>query len=170
MDKDSNSRDDPALFQPLPGHNKPWIGALAAALNIWNYLNCSKFLIDRNAIWTMANIFPQPCDEGGMRARETIVPCARVSEPWILAATSFGSSMAFIDSTVVNVALPTLQKNLNATVLMCSGWSNPTRFFLAALLLPAARWATASAGGASSAPASLSSRLPRSALAVGRLS
>jgi hypothetical protein len=34
-----------------------------------------------------------------------------------LAATILGSSMAFIDGTVVNVALPALQKNLNATVL-----------------------------------------------------
>ena len=65
----------------------------------------------------MANIFPQPCDEGVIRARRTVVPCPAVSEPWILAATILGSSMAFIDGTVVNVALPALQKYLNATVL-----------------------------------------------------
>jgi hypothetical protein len=41
----------------------------------------------------MANIFLQPCDEGVIRARQTVVPCARVSEPWILAATILGSSM-----------------------------------------------------------------------------
>src|SRR5437773_449201 len=35
----------------------------------------------------MANIFPQPCDEGVIRARLSVVPCARVFEPWILAAT-----------------------------------------------------------------------------------
>jgi hypothetical protein len=33
----------------------------------------------------------------------------------VLAATILGSSMAFIDGTVVNVALPVLQRELNAT-------------------------------------------------------
>jgi EmrB/QacA subfamily drug resistance transporter len=35
---------------------------------------------------------------------------------WILAATILGSTMAFIDSTVINVALPVLQKSLGADV------------------------------------------------------
>src|SRR5437870_5721390 len=83
----------------------------------------------------MANIFIQPCDEGVIRARPTGVPCARVSEPWILAATILGSSMAFIDSTVVNVALPALQKNLDATVLDVQWVIESYALFLAALLL-----------------------------------
>ena len=83
----------------------------------------------------MANFFPQPCDEGVIRAPQTVVPCARVSEPWILAATILGSSMAFIDGTVVNVALPALQKNLNATVLDVQWVVESYALFLAALLL-----------------------------------
>src|SRR5688500_1742315 len=83
----------------------------------------------------MANIFPQPCDEGVIRARQAVVPCARVSEPWILAATILGSSMAFIDGTVVNVALPALQKDLNATVLDVQWVVESYALFLAALLL-----------------------------------
>src|SRR5438046_9423585 len=83
----------------------------------------------------MANIFPQPCNEGVIRARPPVVPCARVSEPWILAATILGSSMAFIDSTVVNVALPALQKNLDATVLDVQWVIESYALFLAALLL-----------------------------------
>jgi len=39
-----------------------------------------------------------------------------VTKRWVLAATILGSSMAFIDSTVVNVALPILQKSLKANV------------------------------------------------------
>jgi EmrB/QacA subfamily drug resistance transporter len=35
---------------------------------------------------------------------------------WILAATILGSSITFIDGTVINVALPVLQQKLNATV------------------------------------------------------
>src|ERR1700752_328197 len=83
----------------------------------------------------MANIFPQPCDEGVIRARQNVVPCARVSKPWTLAATILGSSMAFIDGTVVNVALPALQKNLNATVTDVQWVIEAYTLFLAALLL-----------------------------------
>jgi hypothetical protein len=35
---------------------------------------------------------------------------------WIIAATILGSGMAFIDATVVNVALPALQSALAATI------------------------------------------------------
>jgi EmrB/QacA subfamily drug resistance transporter len=35
---------------------------------------------------------------------------------WVLAATILGSSMAFIDTTVVNVALPVVQRDLHASV------------------------------------------------------
>jgi EmrB/QacA subfamily drug resistance transporter len=83
----------------------------------------------------MANIFAQPCDEGVIRARPAVVPCAPVSEPWILAATILGSSMAFIDGTVVNVALPALQQSLNATVLDVQWVVESYALFLAALLL-----------------------------------
>ena len=58
-----------------------------------------------------------------------------MSEPWILAATILGSSMAFIDGTVVNVALPALQKDLNATVLDVQWVVESYALFLAALLL-----------------------------------
>ena len=38
------------------------------------------------------------------------------SRRWTLAATILGSTMAFIDSTVVNIAIPVLQRSLGATV------------------------------------------------------
>jgi EmrB/QacA subfamily drug resistance transporter len=40
---------------------------------------------------------------------------AVTTESWILATSILGSSMAFVDGTVVNVALPVLQGDLNAT-------------------------------------------------------
>src|SRR6266480_2758450 len=64
----------------------------------------------------MASIARPPCDEAAILAG----PCERpatTNGPWILAATIVGSSMAFIDGTVVNVALPALQQNLQATVV-----------------------------------------------------
>ena len=63
----------------------------------------------------MANIFAQPCDEGAIRGGTAVARCERKAAPWVLAATILGSSMAFIDGTVVNVALPALQSSLNAT-------------------------------------------------------
>src|SRR5881227_2381469 len=65
----------------------------------------------------MANLVQSPCDQAVIRAGATAVPCAKSSAPWILAATILGSSMAFIDGTVVNVALPALQRSLHATVV-----------------------------------------------------
>ncbi|MGI8917141.1 MAG: MFS transporter [Pyrinomonadaceae bacterium] len=57
------------------------------------------------------------------------------SGAWILAATILGSSMVFIDGTVVNVALPALQSNLNATVIDVQWVVEAYALFLAALLL-----------------------------------
>src|SRR5439155_26216121 len=83
----------------------------------------------------VTNIFTQPCDEGIIKTRPAAAPCARGSEPWILAATILGSSMAFIDGTVVNVALPALQANLNATVRDVLWVVEAYALFLAALIL-----------------------------------
>jgi EmrB/QacA subfamily drug resistance transporter len=67
--------------------------------------------------------------------RAVAAPQSKTSEPWILAATILGSSMAFIDGTVVNVALPALQKSLNATVVDVYWVVEAYALFLAALLL-----------------------------------
>src|SRR5437879_3378000 len=67
----------------------------------------------------------QPCDEGVIRSGRLAIPCRSESRPWVLAATILGSSMAFIDSTVVNVALPALQsRTFTQPLSMCSGWSS----------------------------------------------
>ena len=58
-----------------------------------------------------------PCDQAVIESGPTVVPSTKAAEPWILAVTILGSSMAFIDSTVVNVALPAIQKNLGGTVI-----------------------------------------------------
>src|SRR5437773_3359898 len=93
----------------------------------------------------MANIFTQPCDEGAIRSKPAVARCPRAAEPWILAATILGSSMAFIDGTVVNVALPALQANLNATVDDVQWVVESYALLLAALLLVGDRSATSMA-------------------------
>src|SRR4029434_7632873 len=59
----------------------------------------------------------EPCDENVIRSGPATAPCSKAGGRWILAATILASSMAFIDGTVVNVALPALQTNLNATAV-----------------------------------------------------
>src|SRR5947208_14119626 len=76
-----------------------------------------------------------PCDEAVIRSAETDAPCARQAQVWILIATILGSSMAFIDSTVVNVALPALQANFHATVVDVQWVVEAYGLFLAALIL-----------------------------------
>ncbi|HAK06575.1 MAG TPA: MFS transporter, partial [Spartobacteria bacterium] len=83
----------------------------------------------------MSNFIQSPCDEAVIRSRTAIAPCARSSGPWILAATILGSSLAFIDGTVVNVALPALQASLNATVVDVQWVVEAYSFTLSAFLL-----------------------------------
>src|SRR6185503_8547287 len=54
---------------------------------------------------------------------------------WVLAATILASSMAFIDGTVVNVALPFLQTDFNATAIGIQWVVEAYSLFLSALLL-----------------------------------
>jgi EmrB/QacA subfamily drug resistance transporter len=76
-----------------------------------------------------------PCNEGMIRAGTDAVPCQPSAGPWILAAAILGSSMAFIDSTVVNVALPALQSSLGATVVDVQWVIEAYGLFLGALIL-----------------------------------
>jgi EmrB/QacA subfamily drug resistance transporter len=76
-----------------------------------------------------------PCDEAVVRSVNADVPCAGTAGRWVLAATVLGSSMAFIDSTVVNVALPALQANLHATVVGVQWVVESYGLFLGALIL-----------------------------------
>lgn len=77
----------------------------------------------------------QPCDEGVLRSGKAASPCGPAAERWVLAATILGSSMAFIDGTAVNVALPALQAGLGATVSDVQWVVEAYALFLSALLL-----------------------------------
>ena len=83
----------------------------------------------------MANIGRPPCDEGAIRSGKAGEPCVPSSGPWILTATIVGSSMAFIDGTVVNVALPALQRNLGASATDAQWIVESYALMLAALIL-----------------------------------
>lgn len=76
-----------------------------------------------------------PCDEAVLRSGGKEVPCGERTRPWILTATILGSSMAFIDSTVVNVALPAIQSRFHATVVDVQWVVESYGLFLSALIL-----------------------------------
>src|SRR5215212_12042267 len=54
---------------------------------------------------------------------------------WVLAATILGSSMTFIDGTVVNVALPVMQAKLNASAAQAQWLVEAYALTLSALIL-----------------------------------
>src|SRR5215470_7986690 len=83
----------------------------------------------------MHNLSHPASDVGAIHAAPPASPKLSVSEPWILVATILGSSMVFIDGTVVNVALPTLQSTLGATAIDVQWVVEAYAIFLAALIL-----------------------------------
>src|SRR5215471_21714051 len=82
----------------------------------------------------MANIARPPCDEAAILSGPC-KPSASTHGSWVLAATILGSSMVFIDGTVVNVALPALQSGLHATLAEVQWVVESYALLLAALLL-----------------------------------
>src|SRR5271157_6154098 len=76
-----------------------------------------------------------PCDESVIDSQIATSPCRRQQGVWILVATILGSSMAFIDGTVVNVALPALQSSFGASVVGVQWVVESYGLTLAALIL-----------------------------------
>jgi EmrB/QacA subfamily drug resistance transporter len=105
-------------------------GQVASRIPMWTALRRTHL----GGEWTMATIATPPCDEAAILAGSCEQPATK-NGPWILAATILGTSMAFIDSTVVNVALPALQSALHATLADVQWVVESYALFLAALLL-----------------------------------
>src|SRR5579863_3894912 len=87
----------------------------------------------------MINPKARPCDEGAIRSvRPVPARAARGGgreKFWILAATILGSTMAFVDESVVNVALPAIETDLKAPVAAIQWLVNAYTLCLAALML-----------------------------------
>ena len=59
----------------------------------------------------------------------------KVTGYWVLAATILGASMGYIDGTAINVALPALQEQLEATIVEMQWVIEAYALFLASLIL-----------------------------------
>jgi EmrB/QacA subfamily drug resistance transporter len=76
-----------------------------------------------------------PCDPGVVHGAPRSEGPQVKTELWVLLASILGSSMAFIDGTVVNVALPVLQQALGASATEVQWVVESYALALAALLL-----------------------------------
>src|SRR5262249_16709051 len=76
-----------------------------------------------------------PCEATLAASPVTAPRSAPENGVWILAATILGSSIVFIDGTVVNVALPNLQLSFHATLSHVPWVVESYALFLASLLL-----------------------------------
>src|SRR5688572_13905770 len=85
----------------------------------------------------MVAIFKAPCDEQVIAHTVPTrpVPCPKDVSRAVLISTILASSMVFIDSSAVNVALPTLQRELGASAAQAQWVVESYALFLAALLL-----------------------------------
>jgi len=83
----------------------------------------------------MNGAVPSPCDRGVAEGTPCVGDAPPRSRPWILAATILGSSMVFIDGTVVNVAVPKIQVQFNTSAAEVQWAVESYALLLSALLL-----------------------------------
>ncbi len=83
----------------------------------------------------MINPKAGPCDEAAIRSVRPDPSCVAAKKFWILAATILGSSMAFVDESVVNVALPAIEADLKVAVGVIQWLVNAYTLCVASLML-----------------------------------
>ena len=83
----------------------------------------------------MLSVVRPPGDEATVRAAPDTPGCASHAKKWVLTATILGSGMAFLEASVINVALPAIQTALSASVPQLQGIGTAYTVALAALAL-----------------------------------
>src|SRR6202008_581402 len=76
-----------------------------------------------------------PCDEATLRAPPPSGDCAAAAKPWVLLLAILASSISYIDESVVNVALPAIETDLGASVVVIQWLVNAYTLALSAFLL-----------------------------------
>ena len=75
-----------------------------------------------------------PCDQVAIRAAASVPACAS-RRAWVLAAAVLGSTLAYTDESVVNVALPKIEGELHTTLAAMQWVVNAYTLCMSALLL-----------------------------------
>src|SRR5579862_2707080 len=75
-----------------------------------------------------------PCGSGAIRSSPSVPGCVR-QRSWVLAAAVLGSTLAFVDQSVVNVALPAIEGSLRTSLVAMQWVVNAYTLCMSALLL-----------------------------------
>jgi len=81
------------------------------------------------------NARARPCEEAAIRSIRVVRDCAASAKPWVLLATILASSIAYLDESIVNVALPAIETDLAASVSVIQWLINAYTLTLSSLLL-----------------------------------
>jgi len=77
----------------------------------------------------------RPCEEGTIRSIRVALDCAASTKSWVLLTTILASSIAYIDESIVNVALPAIETDLATSVIVVQWLINAYTLTLSSLLL-----------------------------------
>lgn len=80
-------------------------------------------------------MYKTSCEDALANCSRRGTRCEQATGKWVLLVTILGSSMAFIDGTIVNVILPVIQQQLGAGVNEVQWVLESYALFLAALIL-----------------------------------
>jgi EmrB/QacA subfamily drug resistance transporter len=83
----------------------------------------------------MINPKARPCDEATIQSTRVTRNYASSAKPWVLVAAILASSIAYIDESVVNIALPAIETDLAASVVVIQWLVNAYTLCLSAFLL-----------------------------------
>src|SRR6476660_5858805 len=83
----------------------------------------------------MPNLKARPCDEAAIRSTAAVAGCRESARRWVLAVTIMASTIAYIDESVVNVALPTIEADLKTSAAVVQWLVNAYMLSLTALVL-----------------------------------
>src|SRR5262245_36169175 len=91
---------------------------------------CASFAFASTAARMLLERVTRMTDSGGSAVADDVA-----TGRWVLAAAVLGSSLTFIDGTVVNVALPVLRRELGASSVQAQWVVESYMLFLASLIL-----------------------------------
>jgi MFS family permease len=77
----------------------------------------------------------QPCAAEIIRSTRGAAVCSKQDKAWVLAVAVLGLTMAFVDESVVNVALPKIEVDLGTTLASMHWVINAYTLWMSALLL-----------------------------------
>jgi MFS family permease len=83
----------------------------------------------------MPNPKARPCDEAAIRATGAVAGCPQRNKRWVLVVTILASTISYIDESVVNVALPTIEAELKTSAAVVQWLVNAYMLSLTALVL-----------------------------------